>query len=124
MVQRIIDYPCLPTMAYIPGEAFTIDVSFIAKEGEDEYLADDGYMVKFNWPGDENEQVFNTVTVGPLADPNRGVRVTLVVDGDSTADWPVDIRRGDFRILRGVGVNAATIGGGEMRPSRLARNVG
>ena len=44
MVQRLIDFPCLPTLAYIPGEAFPIDVSFVAKDGEDEYLPSDGYQ--------------------------------------------------------------------------------
>lgn len=122
---NLIDFPRLETVAYIPGEAFTVDVSFIADDGEQEYLVADGYIVKLNWPGDGNEQVFVAeLSVIPLTGDDRGVRVTLVVPASVTEFWPFDIKYGTLRILRGVGSLAQTIAGGEIRPSRLARNVG
>ena len=124
MAQRLIDFPCLPTMAYIPGEAFPLDISFVANEGETEYTPDDGYEARFNFPGDNNEMVVPAAQVTALVAPDRGVRVTVIVPAVGTAQWPFDVRRGTWRIVRGTGDAAFTIGGGELRPSRLSRNVG
>lgn len=122
MAKRLIDYPELNPVPFVPGDNFTVDVSFIADEDETAFEVSDLFTVAIEWPvnsaTDAEYGGAGAVSVAALIAPERGVRVTLVIPASDTELWPVNVKNGICRIMR----NGETVAGGELRPSRLARN--